>query len=146
MIVKWGKNVTHFLFLSQSFNSMGKTKANSSIEAARSHKSMLQAIRKREDETLSSMKDWTPHSLVGSRTASKELISTSNEARLLFFPINHCNQDHSQRNFFHKLYFGPKSSSALPVRQDFFSINVIRTILKEISSSNLIFWAQELIK
>eukprot|EP00057_Strongylocentrotus_purpuratus_P023838 XP_011678312.1 PREDICTED: uncharacterized protein LOC105445017 [Strongylocentrotus purpuratus] len=59
---------------------MGKTKANSAIEAARSHKSMLQAVRKREDEVLQSMRDWSPHSMVGSRTASHELISTSNES------------------------------------------------------------------
>ncbi|XP_072177751.1 cilia- and flagella-associated protein 43-like [Diadema setosum] len=63
-----------------NFNSMGKTKANSSIEAARSHKSMLQAIRKREDEVLSAMKEWSPHSIGGSRSASHELLSTSNEA------------------------------------------------------------------
>ncbi|XP_041476459.1 cilia- and flagella-associated protein 43-like isoform X2 [Lytechinus variegatus] len=62
-----------------NFNSMGKTKANSAIEAARSHKSMLQAVRKREDEVLQSMRDWSPHSLVGSRTASHEHISSSNE-------------------------------------------------------------------
>lgn len=41
-----------------SFTPAGKTKAAKAIEAARSHKAMLQAGRKRENEVLAGMKEW----------------------------------------------------------------------------------------
>ncbi|PIK58588.1 putative WD repeat-containing protein 96-like [Apostichopus japonicus] len=43
---------------SWDFTPAGKTKAAKAIEAARSHKAMLQAGRKRENEVLAGMKEW----------------------------------------------------------------------------------------
>lgn len=47
---------------SWNFTPSGKTKAAAAIEAARSHKSMLQAARSRENEVLAGMKEWHQHS------------------------------------------------------------------------------------
>lgn len=41
-----------------SFTPAGQTKAAKAIEAARSHKAMLQAGRSRQNETLAGMKEW----------------------------------------------------------------------------------------
>ncbi|XP_033633066.1 cilia- and flagella-associated protein 43-like isoform X1 [Asterias rubens] len=42
-----------------NFSNTGRSKATSAIEAARSHNAMLHAIRKREDEVLSAMPEWS---------------------------------------------------------------------------------------
>ena len=51
--------VSWYDILLLSFSNTGRSKATSAIEAARSHNAMLHAIRKREDEVLSAMPEWS---------------------------------------------------------------------------------------